>query len=240
MKFDLTIEHVLQKQIIEKLTYAPKLRFSELKPENIESNLFMYHLKQLIKLGFVEKLENGYTLTPVGLAHVDKLSLKDLKHRVQAKVLTILAIEHEDGKWLMMRRLHQPYIGKIGFPSGKVHYGESLIEAAKRDLEEKADLKDIPLQLRGSFNFIFKSQDIILSNIIAYVFYGKTNTKKGLKKSQGCETYWDKLPKTETDKYIPGYLAIHKELSKNNGLFFIEKSFENVLGDNYRSLDVAI
>jgi hypothetical protein len=155
MKLDLTIEHVIQKQILEKLTFAQSLRFSELKPSNLESNLFMYHLNRLIKSGFVKKTEEGYTLTQVGLAHVDKLSMKDLKHRVQAKVLSILAIENENGKWLMLKRLHQPYIGKIGFPSGKTHYGESLLAAASRDLEEKSGLTGVELELRGNFNFIF-------------------------------------------------------------------------------------
>lgn len=225
MKFDLTIEHILQKQILEKLTYAEVLRFSELKPKNLESNLFMYHLKQLIKRGFVEKTDGGYTLTPIGLAHVDKLSMKDLKHRVQAKLLTILAIEHEDGRWLMLKRLHQPYIGKIGFPSGKVHYGEQLHDAAKRDLKEKAGITDVELTLRGSFNFIFQEGDITVSNIIGYVFYGKTNTKGGIQASRGCETYWDAIPKAENDSYIPGYLDIHTALAQEDSLFFLEKSF---------------
>lgn len=227
MKFDLTVEHILQKQIIEKLTYAGVLRFSELKPKSVESNLFMYHLKQLIKLGFVAKVEQGYTLTPVGLAHVDKLSLKDLKHRVQAKVLTILAVEHTDGRWLMLRRLHQPYIGKVGFPSGKVHYGEQLSDAAARDLEEKAGLRGIDLTLRGSLNFIFTSSGTVISNILAYVFYGKTDASHGTNKSPGFETYWDALPQAETDEYIPGYLDIHQALKVNpDQLFFLEKTFD--------------
>ncbi len=226
MKFDLSVEHTIQKQIIQKLSYANRLRFSELKPDRIESNLFMYHLKQLMKLGFVQKVDNSYTLTAVGLAHVDKLSMKDFKHRVQAKIITILAIEHEDGSWLMLRRLHQPYIGKIGFPSGKVHYGESIQAAAERDLIEKAGLSGLDLTYRGSCNFIFDNNGEIVSNILGQIFYAKTDHEKIEKVSEGCETYWTDMPTKETDEYIPGYLDIHKALKENKSQFFLEKTYD--------------
>lgn len=226
MKFDLRVEHTIQKQIIHKLSYAKALRFSELKPKQIESNLFMYHLKQLIKLGFVEKIDGAYALTPMGLAHVDKLSMKDFKHRVQAKIITILAVEHTDGSWLMLRRLHQPYIGKVGFPSGKVHYGEYLRDAAVRDLEEKTGLTGVNLQLRGSCNFIFDYDGEIVSNIFGQIFYAQTDQPKVEKQSEGCETYWSEKPTKETNGFIPGYLEIHQALQASDQLFFLEKTYD--------------
>lgn len=226
MEFDLNIDHILQRRIIEKLTYAKALRFSELKPSEVESNLFMYHLKQLIKLHIVKKTDEGYRLTPTGLAHVDKLNLKNFTHRVQAKIVTILAIEHQDGRWLMLRRQHQPYIGGVGFPSGKVHYGEDLTAAAQRELQERTNIANIPLQLRGSANLKFVSEEVTISNILAYIFYGVTNTTAGEHEDRGNKTYWSKLPESERNEYIPGYLTIHQALKDNpKQLFFLENTY---------------
>jgi hypothetical protein len=67
---------------------------------------------------------------------------------------------------------------------------------------------------------------VIVSNILGYVFYGKTNSKKGEKTNRGSITYWDDLPTKESPDFIPGYLDIHKALKSNKTLFFIENKYE--------------
>ena len=60
--------HYIQTHILDQLIHTQVLRNRDMRPANIESNLYQYHLLQLQKLGFVEKIENGYTLTGPGLA----------------------------------------------------------------------------------------------------------------------------------------------------------------------------
>lgn len=112
MSMELVIlEHHLQKDIVRRLISVPEASFSALKPKAIESNLFMYHLRKVIKLGLVEKCEAGYRLTRLGKQFVDRVNLERLEFRIQPKLITVLAIEREDAKWLVLRRKHQPFFG---------------------------------------------------------------------------------------------------------------------------------
>lgn len=166
--------HHIQKDILKKLISMPSARYAELRPKNIESNLFMYHLKQLIRSGYVEKTNTGYELTSQGKHFADRASLSSLKLRIQPKLITILAVQHKDGRWVLLERLHQPFIHSVGLPSGKIHYGEALQDAADRELKEKTNMSDVPLVLRGTFIMRFRLNGEVVNHIIGYVFSGKT------------------------------------------------------------------
>jgi 8-oxo-dGTP diphosphatase len=45
-----------------------------------------------------------------------------------------------DGKWLLVRRAHAPSKGKYAFPGGRAETGETLEEAARRELAEETGL----------------------------------------------------------------------------------------------------
>lgn len=55
--FDKTsIDHHIQKHIMSVLTKNKFARFSDMKPRDVDSNLYAYHLKLLLRKRFVEKL----------------------------------------------------------------------------------------------------------------------------------------------------------------------------------------
>ena len=57
-------EHHLQRDILYKLVTNDALKFSELRPKNVDSNVITYHLQQLIKQKLIVKNDNGlYELT---------------------------------------------------------------------------------------------------------------------------------------------------------------------------------
>lgn len=169
------IDHAVQKDIVRTLVSASSARFSELKPKRIESNLFMYHLNQLMQRGVVEKNDGMYSLTSKGRAFVDRANLDRLVFRVQPKILTILTIETTGGKWLLLERTHEPHMNRVGFPSGKIHFGEQLNDAAERELSEKTGITDIPLQLRGNIYMRFLDKNTLqtMNHIVGYVFHAK-------------------------------------------------------------------
>ncbi|PTQ74566.1 NUDIX hydrolase [Celeribacter persicus] len=51
--------------------------------------------------------------------------------------LAVLAVCQRDGKFLMVERGKDPARGTWGFPGGHVEFGETLAEAAARELEEE-------------------------------------------------------------------------------------------------------
>jgi hypothetical protein len=141
--------HRLQQHILQQLIMNPRLRYAAIKPHEVEGNLFMYHLKQLIKEGLVEKDADGwYQLTTAGKLYSDRLSLKSLTPRLQARIVTLMAVEDGQGHWLFYRRKRQPLFNLVGFPYGKIHLGESVQQAAQRELKEKTGL-EAELEHRG-------------------------------------------------------------------------------------------
>ena len=183
------IDHAIQKDIVKKLMSASKAKFSELKPERVESNLFMYHVNQLIRRGVVSKEDGHYELTTLGRAFVDRASLNRLVFRVQPKIVTILAIRSGRGNWLLLERTHEPHMNRTGFPSGKLHYGETLEAGAVRELKEKAGLTGVELRLAGNIamRFLDKTGKDTINHTIGYVFSGRLDDEPPL---TGDSPYW--------------------------------------------------
>lgn len=133
-----TIQHHIQRSIVSVLTKQEFARFRDLKPTNVDTNLFSYHLKLLQKAGFIAKTEQGYTLAEKGLQYVDRANTAEMKLRSQPKIITMLLIQDGYGKVLLQKRAKQPYINTWTLPYGKMHIDdESVLAAARRESQEK-------------------------------------------------------------------------------------------------------
>ncbi|HPQ82626.1 MAG: NUDIX hydrolase [Candidatus Saccharibacteria bacterium] len=133
-----TIQHHIQRSIVSVLTKQEFARFRDLKPTNVDTNLFSYHLKLLQKAGFIAKTEQGYTLAEKGLQYVDRANTTEMKLRSQPKIITMLLIQDGYGKVLLQKRAKQPYINTWTLPYGKMHIDdESVLAAARRESQEK-------------------------------------------------------------------------------------------------------
>ena len=60
----------------------------------------------------------------------------------------VLAVLWKDGRVLLVQRANPPEQGKWGFPGGRQHLGETLAEAAVRELKEETGVTG---EARGSF-----------------------------------------------------------------------------------------
>lgn len=227
MEFDLDLNHHIQRDIFRKLAFADSLRFSELKPKDIESNLFMYHLDRMIKDKFVQKVDGGYRLGSKGMWLADRISFEKLRFRVQAKVVLCLAIKSTiSSDWLMMDRTHQPHFGAHVFPGGKLHYGERLADAARRELEEKSGLRGVDLVHRGDVSLIFGYGKTDHRHVFVHMFYGEAPADPSLRHvSRTGDTYWADPTSLPQDRFIPGYWEIRDLLDQPAGHFFAELEF---------------
>jgi 8-oxo-dGTP pyrophosphatase MutT (NUDIX family)/predicted transcriptional regulator len=222
------VMHHIQRDILRSLLSAPNLRFKDIKPAGLESNIFMYHLKTLIKEDLVEKTDGGYTLTSKGKHFVDRANLESLKVRIQPKTITILAIENTDGKLVILERLHQPFINHKGFPSGKIHYGESLLQAAERELLEKTGFTGIPLTFRGNFIMRYDKDGATVNHIIGYVFSGTVTDNPPLDfRNEYFRSYWGTKEELYADNRFKGHPELFELLNKTpkNELFVAEHDF---------------
>ncbi len=165
--------HYIQKYILDKLILASYLRNRDMRPPRVESNLYQYHLKRLIDSGYIERVTEGYTLSTRGLQYADKHS-SDLKdQRPQPKLVTILLLENENGETLLIPRKKQPFIGMYNLPSGKIHEGETLLGAGRRELAEKVGVvDDISLIPAGTVHLTITRGEEILSESYGFVLRG--------------------------------------------------------------------
>jgi len=165
--------HEIQYHIIDQLLRNKSQRFSELKIKNLESSLFQYHLKYLIKQGLVEKTSDGkYQLSPGGIYFVDRLSLTNKTPRPQPKLTTIVVLRNSRGEFLLYQEHRQPYIDTWRFPSGKIHENERLADAAAREIREKFGMEIDGLRQIGAVHLrTFERGELTIENY-AFIFIG--------------------------------------------------------------------
>lgn len=214
------IEHHIQKDILLRLSKAAELRFSELKPESLESNSFMYHLKQLQVQNLVTKTNDGYKLTDEGLSYIDGFSFHTLKPRKQPKVISILVIRNKNGDWMMAKRKYQPYINQYMFPSGKQHIGEGPEKHAARELREKLQLDAIALKRRGLSDIRIYHGEKIITHVTAHIYEGLATDNALPAETHQFEFAW--VSQTNDDlKMLAGTREIMEKLQSETELFFL-------------------
>lgn len=166
-----TVNHHIQKHIVDVLMYQKVARFRDLRPPRVDTNLFTYHLKNLVKAGFLHKVDGGYTLSPSGLSYVDRVSSEKKVIRTQPKIITMLVVQNSDGDILLQRRDKQPYIDTWTLPYGKLHIEDpSIKDAAQREAKEKLGLDDQELEHAGDCYIRVQADGELLSTTLAHVF----------------------------------------------------------------------
>ena len=138
--------HLAQTKILRELLFMPTARFAELqKASGLESDHVKFHIKQLVKLGYVNKIGNAYQLSVTGKEYANKLDTDAGVIERQPKVAVLLVVEQHNPKthmveYLLQKRLKHPYFSFWGAPTGKVRWGETLLDAATRELKEETGL----------------------------------------------------------------------------------------------------
>jgi ADP-ribose pyrophosphatase YjhB (NUDIX family) len=170
------LNHHIQKSIIGVLVYKKHARFSDLRPPKVDTNLFTYHLKVLIKDGWVEKTDQGYTLSKNGLEYVDRISVGNLNLRTQPKIISMLLVQNSEGDVLMQKRLKQPYIDTWTLPYGKTHIHDETIEfGAKRESLERLNYLPEIVRHVGDAYIRVKNKDEIVSATFVHIFRFETD-----------------------------------------------------------------
>ncbi len=193
--------HTAQTSILRELLFAPQAGFAELqKPTGLESDHFVFHINRLMEIGFVEKIGRGqYRLTMIGKEYANRLDTDERTIERQAKIsVLIVPMRPRDGdsskiEYLMQRRLKQPFYGRMGFMSGKIRWGETIVEGARRELSEETGLKaDLALKC------IYHKLDYTVSGTLLedkhFYILAATNPRGNLKaKFDSGSNHWHTL-----------------------------------------------
>ncbi len=187
--------HEVQITILRHLLFQPTAGFAELqKTSDFTSDHFNFHVKKLLTSGLIEKTDDGYRLTSTGKEYANRLDTDENVIEKQPKVSVALIIERtNDGKqeFLVQQRLKHPYFGFWGRLGGKVRWGESFEEAAKRELKEETGLD-------GAFVFksIFRKRDYdkdsgrLLEDKVFIIMYTDNAAGKLITDFEGGHNEW--------------------------------------------------
>ncbi len=145
MSLDVKI-HATQTSILRELLFHPEATFAVLqKPTGLTSDHFNFHIGRLVELQLVEKNDSGaYHLTTQGKEYANRLDTDNNTIERQPKSAVILALErvgtNGTTEYLFQKRLKNPYFGYWGLPTGKLRWGETIVEGAAREAQEEAGL----------------------------------------------------------------------------------------------------
>lgn len=162
--------HILQKAIIDQLRKYDTQRYSELHPKHIESSHFKYHLSELLKQGVVEQRERGiYALSTKGISFADRLSEHRINPHAMPKLITYTLL-FDDVYYYLFKKANEPYRNLLNLIGGKIHVGETPMQASIRELQEKASLTNISPKLLGVTDIQIMSSGSLLTHATAYIF----------------------------------------------------------------------
>lgn len=136
--------HKIQAEILKVLLFTTEAKFSELNTSRMASDHFTFHIHQLIEFGLLEKNMRGrYALTAQGKEFANRFDTEKVTIEKQPKLAVLVVAVKKRGKqtiYLTQTRLKHPFYGFRGFVTGKMRWGEKLLETAARELKEETGL----------------------------------------------------------------------------------------------------
>lgn len=218
------LDHHIQRTIVYKLALTEALRFSELRPDEIENKLFTYHLKKVVSEGYATKDQDGlYKLTPegrrLGVYILD--NTEPLFDRADSVIL--MAVQRkEDYSWLLYRRRSHPLLGKVGFMHAIPNASESSVDTAKKTLLEKTGLIGTFEVLGGGFFRIYEE-----SRLESFTNFTLLTCNDAVGELQAddelAEYFWVDSPDSEATNLLPNMPTLLK-LHKEGKTFFVERT----------------
>jgi 8-oxo-dGTP pyrophosphatase MutT (NUDIX family) len=208
----------IQLHILRELTAHATRRYSQLRPKDVEGNLFAYHLKGLIGEGLIEKADAQYRLSAKGLQTAGVLSLSTGQVRRQPKILNAIVCRNEAGEYLMSNWHRQPNIGLLSFPHGMMHYGEAHIAMAQTELAEKAGLSG-GLLYRGHVYVRGERDGTLDRHMLVHIFEAtqlKPDASAALR-PEVSEPVWMRLEDMRREQFVPGFYEIAQLYHETKG-----------------------
>lgn len=221
--------HDAQMAILRHLLLSPGAGFAELqKNTDLTSDHFNFHIKKLVDVGYVEKKDNGhYVLSRAGKEYANRMDTDDNVIEKQPKISVGLIIENADGKILAQERLKQPYYGFWGRPTGKIRWGETMVEAAARELMEETGLT-ADLRVGGFYHKMDYDKDSgdLLEDKIFVLVHGTNPQGELIVEGEGHRNEW--LSKDEFEEKEKAFQSVETitKLAMSDSVGFKEKKYE--------------
>lgn len=218
-------EHHLQRELLYKLVVNDALRFSELRPKQIDSNVVTYHLQQLIKEKLIIKNDEGkYQLTELGKVAGINITLTKKELLEQAHSIILMCVRDGDS-WLLRRRKAQPMYDRVGFVHSEPIAGTPALETATEDFESRTGLR-AKFKPRG-FGYIRLVRGEALESFVHFSFFEATEwSGELLATSRNGENFWAKSPDFHSPEMIPSMADFVEVMESSKEPFYLDKTYD--------------
>ncbi|MBU0976008.1 MAG: NUDIX domain-containing protein [Patescibacteria group bacterium] len=183
----MTDVHEIKLDILRKLLFSKRLRYSKLKAEEIEGSHFTYHLDALLREDLIKKLDNGlYELTQAGKEYANRMRTRTSEMKIQPKLTTVICCvrtRNSSKEYVIYTRKKNPFFGCQGFPTEKVWFGENIEDAAKRGLKEETNLEGEGNLIGIRHYKVLSKKNELLEDKVMFIFKFENPTGKLI----GCE-----------------------------------------------------
>jgi DNA-binding MarR family transcriptional regulator len=220
------LSHNIQHSIVRVLAKVDGLTFSELRPDLLDNKLFTYHLKIVIREGFVEKSVDGkYRLTPSGQKLWRRMAEKPNVIALRAYSVLFLIIKSPTHGWLLYRRKTHPVIDKVGFMHTTPRAQTSILDGATQDTLEKTGLS-CTFSVIGSGFFRMRKGDTIdgFNNFTLLL----CESARGIltPNDELADYFWVKDPDFSSPDMLPNMKILVEKYQDNDVPFFIDESVQ--------------
>lgn len=215
--------HEAQTLILRELLFHPSASYAQMqKPTGLTSDYFNFHISRLVELGFVEKIARGqYKLSRRGKEYANKLDTENNTIERQPKVSVILVIWKDAAKkqLLLQERLKNPFFGFWGYPTGKISWGETVLQTAQRELKEETNL-DGNFTYHGIYHEHAKDADSAeLLEDKLFLITETVGPTGEMKDAEGCHNEWINLSDAlNFEKKFPGFTTVQEIISGSTHL----------------------
>lgn len=218
--------HEVQMKIMRRLLFVPDAHFSDLlKETDLTSDHFNFHLKKLLEVGYVSKEGDRYGLTRDGKEYANRMDTDEKVIEKQPKISVLLIVENAEGKYLAQQRLKQPYFGFWGRMSGKVRWGETLEQAALRELKEETGLT-ADFEYAGLYHKMdFETGGDFLEDKYFIVMFGTNPQGNFIADMEGHHNEFLSVEELEAKETVFASIAEISEFARKRQGGFIEKSY---------------
>jgi 8-oxo-dGTP pyrophosphatase MutT (NUDIX family) len=222
--------HKIQSAILVDLLLSSGKRFAQLNKKKISTDKFTFHIQKLVSEGLIFKNIDGlYLLTTEGKEFANRFDTKAKVIERQAKIGILICCTREKRgfrEFLLQQRLKQPYYGFWGFITGKIRWGDGILETARRELKEETGLM-AKLELAGiKHKTDYDSKGILLEDKFFFVMKAK-NPKGKLKNFfEGGKNKWFKKEEIFKQKDLFPDIEKTLQMSDSDQLMFSEFKFK--------------
>lgn len=186
--------HDAQMKMLRALLMTTEGTFAELnRAAGLSSDHANFHIKRLIEVGYVEHVPKSYgkyRLSRKGKLYANSMDTDAFEIERQAKLTVDLAIERADGKFIVQQRQKQPFYGYHGFPTGKIRWGETMVEAGARELLEETGLA-ADLRVVGIYHKLdYDTNGELLEDKYMCLIHGTNPRGELIEQTESHTNYW--------------------------------------------------